>query len=478
MDETLGMHPAERVLADGELAGIAADDHRPRQQAMCLDGTPERAFGGQARRREAVLHAADAEPLEVRGPGRLVRKDALRMAFQAGDHRPGQGALAHVGQRLGVHHVVAVPGPQQLQEVQPALAGRGAEPGEVGVADLRTGAVHRPVPRARIVNRDPGRARQSGSQHLLALVQERLLTGDQQAHDLPFGDGDPNRPQLRHQPRHGGLPLMVLGEHVAPEFGAEMAIHPARQARNDQPPLRRQPALAPVAHRLRPHDEVLHQEVLVALEPRAGRHRGPQHPRLHRHPRHHLAAATTVGALARRRRLARLLHPARLDRGPTLQSLEAGDLLALRRHNPLELRHLAEQGADQRLQLGRRQRVRIGRRDHAPEGIRPADTWEGQTAPSQQVLPHLLVGLVGHCLPGQLLDRTLLPAPTSQNHRPPITHQGASRARAPSPCLLDVLLRIAAPRLPSASIAIYMYALTASAAGGARGYPYRPKPRR
>jgi hypothetical protein len=151
VDETLGMDPAQGVLAEGELAGIVADDHRPGQQAMRLDRTPERTLGGEACWPEAALHAAEAEPLKVRLPGHLVREDALRMAIQAGDHRPGQGTLAHVSQGLSVHDVVAVSGPQQLEEVQPALAGRGAEPGEMVIADLRADAIPRPVPRPGVV---------------------------------------------------------------------------------------------------------------------------------------------------------------------------------------------------------------------------------------------------------------------------------------------------------------------------------------
>ena len=50
MDEALGMDPAQGVLADIELAGIVADDHRLGQQAMRLDGSPERALGGEAHR--------------------------------------------------------------------------------------------------------------------------------------------------------------------------------------------------------------------------------------------------------------------------------------------------------------------------------------------------------------------------------------------------------------------------------------------
>ena len=333
---------------------------------MRLDGTPERTLGGQAHRVRRDAQRRDAQPLEMRSPGRLVREDALRVAFQEGDHRASQSVLAHVGQRLGVDHVVAMPGPQQFEEVQPALADRAAEPGEVVIADLRADAIHRLVPRPGVVDRDPARALQPGPQHLLALVKERLLLPDQQTHDLPFGDGDPNRPQLRHQPRHGGLPLMVLGQHIAPQLRPEVALHPARQRRHDQLPLRRQPALAPVAHRLGPQHEVLDQKVLVAAELRAGRHRGAQHPLLHRHPWHHLAAAAASLTVARRLRLAGLLHPARLDRWPALQPLEAGDLLALRRHRPLKLRHLGQQLDNQRLQLGRGQRVRIGGWDHGP----------------------------------------------------------------------------------------------------------------
>jgi hypothetical protein len=144
---------------------------------------------------------------------------------------------------------------------------------------------------------------------------------------------------------------MVLGQHIAPEFGAEVAIDPAGQGGHDQLPFRRQPPLAAVAHHLGAQHEILHQEVLVAPEPRAGRHRGADHPLLDSDPRHHLAAAAATAA-ARRLRLGGLLHAARLDRWPTLQALEAGDLLTLRRHRPLELRYLPQQRANQRLQLG------------------------------------------------------------------------------------------------------------------------------
>ena len=42
-----------------------------------------------------------------RQPGGLVGEVPLGMLRQAGDHRARQGTLAHVGQGLGVDHVVA-----------------------------------------------------------------------------------------------------------------------------------------------------------------------------------------------------------------------------------------------------------------------------------------------------------------------------------------------------------------------------------
>jgi len=132
---------------------------------------------------------------------------------------------------------------------------------------------------------------------------------------------------------------VVLGQHAAPEFRPEVAIHPARQRRHDQLPLRCPPALAPVAHRLGPQHRILDQEILVALEPRAKRYRGQQHPLLHRQPRYDLA---TAAAVARWLRLGRLPHAARLDRWSILQPLEAGNLLALGDNHPLKVRHLAQ----------------------------------------------------------------------------------------------------------------------------------------
>ena len=153
------------------------------------------------------------------------------MFGQAGDHRPGQGALAHVGQRLGIDDVIAVAGAQQFEEVAAALRIRGAEPGEVFIADLRAEAVRGLVASAGVVHRDPGGAGKPGAQHVAGLVEETVLAGDQQTHELPLGDDDAERPHQREQPRHRDLPLMVLSEHEAAQVRPEMPADAGRQRR-------------------------------------------------------------------------------------------------------------------------------------------------------------------------------------------------------------------------------------------------------
>jgi hypothetical protein len=47
-----------------------------------------------------------------------------------------------------------------------------------------------------------------------------------------------------------------------------------------------------------------------------------------------------------------LLHATRLDRGTALQPLQPGDFIALRRHEPFQIRHLGQQFHHQSFQLG------------------------------------------------------------------------------------------------------------------------------
>ena len=102
-----------------------------------------------------------------------------------------------------------------VEEVQPALAGPCAEPGEVVVADLRAEAVPAGMARTGVVHRDPGRRPQAHTQHVAALGQKVVLAVDQQTHHMPLGDADADRLQLCHQPLDSDLPLMVLEQHEA-----------------------------------------------------------------------------------------------------------------------------------------------------------------------------------------------------------------------------------------------------------------------
>ena len=63
--ETLGVHPAEAVRTDFELSGVIADDGGRREEAVCLDAAPERAFGGDADRVGRDVERRKAEAVEM-----------------------------------------------------------------------------------------------------------------------------------------------------------------------------------------------------------------------------------------------------------------------------------------------------------------------------------------------------------------------------------------------------------------------------
>ena len=76
------------------------------------------------------------------------------------------------------------------------------EKGEAVIADMGAKAVPAFVPRARIVNRDPGRGGEACAQHLLGFGKKDILLVAEQAHDLPFGDIDA---QVSQQPCKRGI---------------------------------------------------------------------------------------------------------------------------------------------------------------------------------------------------------------------------------------------------------------------------------
>ena len=107
---------------------------------------------------------------------------------------------------------------------------------------------------------------------MLALVQE--------PHHLTLGDLDAEIAEEPRQAFHAGLCPVVLRQHEAAEFGAEMTPRPRRQWRHHMNALGRQPALAAQQNVVRPADQVLNQIILIALEARARRHGDPDDPLL------------------------------------------------------------------------------------------------------------------------------------------------------------------------------------------------------
>ena len=278
--QTLGMDPAQAMLTDIELAGIVADDHGVGQQAMRLDAAPQGALGGDQHGIGIDAESRDAEPVEMGVPGRAIGEGAIGMLGQAGDDGSGERPCAHIGQRFGIDDVIAVTGAQQFEEVETALGAGGAEPGELRVADLGAEAVLGFVARTGVVDGDPGRALQAGTQHAAGFVQEALLAGDQQANDLPLGDEDAEPLQQRDQPRHRDLSLMILGEHEAAQLGSEMAIDAVRQSRHHGLAVRGLPAFPAEMGDMRADHQILHQEARIAFEARAGRRLGLERPLL------------------------------------------------------------------------------------------------------------------------------------------------------------------------------------------------------
>ena len=112
-------------------------------------------------------------------PGLLIGKLPSLVRGQSLDQRSGQGMLTHIVQGRVVDHIVGVAGTQQVEEVQPALAARRAEPGEAVVADLRADGIDTTMARTGVVHRDPVGRFQASAQHLAGLRQKVVLSVDE-----------------------------------------------------------------------------------------------------------------------------------------------------------------------------------------------------------------------------------------------------------------------------------------------------------
>ena len=293
-----------------------------------MDGAPHRALRGDRHRIGQHLERGDPERLEMRHPDPLVGKAALGVRDQAVDHRAGQMVPAHVGHCRLVDHVVVVTGAQAVEEVGAGLRQAGAEGREPAVADLGGDAVAPGVEGAGIVDGDPSTAtrsirsapriagakapakacaRQARAQHLPILGHECVEPTGQQPHHLPLGDGDADTLEQRGQPLAGHLALDMAGQHEPAQRRAKATNDPGRKRRDDRTPVRRQPALAAVADHPRHQQQILDDDVLIALEARPGRRRCRQHALLANHQAIPLGTAPTLALwLARRLRRRRL----------------------------------------------------------------------------------------------------------------------------------------------------------------------------
>ena len=102
---------------------------------------------------------------------------------------------------------------QQLEKVEAALRIRCAEPGEVGIADLRAKTILGLVAGTGVIDRDPWGTRKPGSQCIASLGEKVVLLLDQETDHLALGNEDTKAAQQRHQSWHRRLSLMILGEH-------------------------------------------------------------------------------------------------------------------------------------------------------------------------------------------------------------------------------------------------------------------------
>src|SRR5947209_17171842 len=157
---------------------------------------------------------------------------------------------------------------------------------------------------------------------------------------------------------------MVLQQNESYQLRPEMASDALRQRRHHRAAIRPHPAFPAVADHLRAQHQILDDEGVVSFEPRARRHVHPEHLALDADPRYGLAASTML-AMARRLRRRRIDHAAWLDIGTAFQTLQSRDLLALLRHNTLQLGNLAKQFDDQGFEFGPRKVCEIARRGHA-----------------------------------------------------------------------------------------------------------------
>jgi hypothetical protein len=108
--QPLRMDPAQRMVADSELAGVVADNYSLLQKTVHLDAAPQRAFGRDLHRIGCRRQLRDPKLVKMRLPGSGIGKPLVRVCRGAGDDGLGKCSLAHIAQRGIVDHVISVSG--------------------------------------------------------------------------------------------------------------------------------------------------------------------------------------------------------------------------------------------------------------------------------------------------------------------------------------------------------------------------------
>src|SRR3954447_10289476 len=178
-------------------------------------------------------------------------------------------------------------------------------------------------------------------------------------------------------------PWMVLQQHEAAQFRPEVAGNPGRHRREHGQALGGHPAFAADAHDVRPHHKILDDEVLIALEARAGRNRGRDDALfVDDQPRGLALLRPMLSDAAHRLGLGLLLHAARLDRRTRRHALQPGDLRAQFSHRPLQRGVLRQQALGQGLKVATRQARKgdLFRSRHARKNWRPTGTAQPHSA--------------------------------------------------------------------------------------------------
>lgn len=133
-------------------------------------------------RRLPGFHTRHHMPIPATGRPRLGElTQGLERSFR-------QRLLGHVGQRRVIDRIVVLPGPQQAQKVDPALAVGAGEVGEQLVANVSTVAVVARMARTRVVDLNVLRALQRRLQQGFLLAVKVIVTGRDQGTELPGGD--------------------------------------------------------------------------------------------------------------------------------------------------------------------------------------------------------------------------------------------------------------------------------------------------